>query len=99
MGQRVDWSVRGETVMAAMISWILASLAIGFQILSIAVSIRSPRASQIYAVPVILWYPALMLRGHGFFLGSTGKEILLVVAIHVVLSFAALMISRIRLRM
>jgi hypothetical protein len=78
------------------ISWILAVVAIGFQLLSIAITIHSPRASQIYAVPVLLWYPALMLRGRGFFLASPGKEILAVLAIHIVLSVAISMIARAR---
>lgn len=77
-----------------MISWILAIVAIGFQFLSIAIAIRSPRASQIYAVPVLLWYPALMLRGSGFFMASPGKEMLAVLAIHIVLSVAVSMLTR-----
>jgi hypothetical protein len=72
--------------MMAILAWVFAAAAIGLQLLNVVWAIRSPRSSQIYLAPVVLWYVALVLRGKGFFLSSSGEEITWVLVVHIVVS-------------
>jgi len=81
-----------------LLAWIFLVAAIGLQLLNIVWAIQSlqtkNRISQVHLVPVILWYVALVLRGKGFFIASSGQEILWVFAAHVLLSAAVFVMDR-----
>lgn len=66
------------------VTWVFAVAGLFLQLLNIVWVFSSARASQVYLVPALLWYVGLVLRGKGFFLQSSGQEILWVLGIHIV---------------
>lgn len=85
-----------------MLSWIFATAAILAQALNVLLVLRiqhGPRPSQITFVPVLLWYCAQMNRPvEGVFLDSKQYEFLLVVLLHVLITWVLERINRSRER-
>lgn len=79
------------------LSWTLVVAAIALQVLNVAwfiEGISSRRAkSQVMLVPCVLWYIALVIRGEGFFVASSGMEIGIVVIAHLLLTITMAAIS------
>lgn len=50
--------------------------------------------SQVPVVPFLLWYVAVAIHGEGFFLTSMGREIGIVLLIHITLTFLASLLAR-----
>jgi hypothetical protein len=68
------------------LSWSFALAAGLIQIFNIIWVLRPQRSSQIYVLPIILWYVALVTRSEGFFFQSPGLEILFIAIVHIALS-------------
>ena len=78
------------------VAWFLVVTAVALQALNIFWAVQSPRSSQAFLLPVLLWYIALVLRGDGVIFQSSGEEIAWVLAVHLFTSLLAFCVGRFR---
>jgi len=81
--------------MIIIISWIFLAIAVFFQIANVVSVIKSPGSSQVYFVPVVFWYLALILRKNGFLFDARWLEIVFVTSVHLMLSFSVPFVMKI----
>jgi hypothetical protein len=74
--------------MIIVISWIFLAVAFFFQAANVISVIKSPGSSQVYFVPVIFWYLALILRKDGFIFDARWLEIIFITSVHLMISFS-----------